>query len=87
MEGSDARILFEERGEKLTLWIGEMDDIAIFLEHIDLLNGLDGLDVQLLEGGLEFLVVGAGGFVDLLDFSSRCAFTPVIDSLFSIDYF
>ena len=61
-----------------------MNDIAIFLEHIDFLNGLDGLDIQLLEGSLKFLVVGAGGFVDFLDFSSRCAFAPVIDCLLSI---
>lgn len=39
-----------------------MNDVAIRLEHVDLLNGLDGLSVQLLQGGLELLVVvGATG--------------------------
>lgn len=40
-----------------------MDDVAVGLEHVDLLDGLDGLDVELLQGGLELLVVGgrAGG--------------------------
>lgn len=48
-----------------------MDDVAVSLEHVDLLNSLDRLDVQLLESALEFLVVGAGALVDLLDLSSR----------------
>lgn len=44
-----------------------MDDVAIALEHVDLLNGLDRLRVQLLQGGLELLVVvGAAGDVALL---------------------
>lgn len=51
-----------------------MNDVAIFLEHVDLFNGLDGLNVEFLKGGLEFFVVGAGGFVDFLLLSSRCAF-------------
>ena len=37
-----------------------MDDVAVLLEHVDLLNGLDGLDVELLQRRLELLVVGAG---------------------------
>lgn len=47
-----------------------MDDVAILLEHVDLLDGLDGLDVHLLEGGLQLLVVGAGGPGDLLDLAA-----------------
>lgn len=43
-----------------------MDDVAVRLEHVDLLNLSDGLDVHLLEGGLELLVVGARGPVHLL---------------------
>lgn len=44
-----------------------MDNVAIALEHVDLLNGLDRLRVQLLQGGLELLViVGAAGDVALL---------------------
>lgn len=44
-----------------------MDDVPVALEHVDLLNGLDGLDVELLQRGLELLVVGTSGPVDLLD--------------------
>lgn len=44
-----------------------MDDIAVALEHVDLLDGLDGLGVQLLQGGLELLVVvGVPGDIALL---------------------
>lgn len=43
-----------------------MDDVAVRLEHVDLLDLGDGLDVHLLEGSLELLVVGARGPVDLL---------------------
>jgi hypothetical protein len=38
----------------------EMNDIPVFLEHVHFLDGLDGLDVHLLEGGLQLLVVDAG---------------------------
>ena len=37
-----------------------MDDVAVALEHVDLLNGLDGLDVELLERLLQLLVVAGG---------------------------
>lgn len=46
-----------------------MDDVSVLLEHVDLLDSLDGLDVQLLEGGLELLVVHSGALVDLLNLS------------------
>jgi len=45
---------------RLTLWCGKVDDVSVALEHVDLLNGLDGLDVDLLESLLELLVVAAG---------------------------
>ncbi|RUS23575.1 hypothetical protein BC938DRAFT_474935 [Jimgerdemannia flammicorona] len=41
-----------------TLGGGEVDDIAVLLEHIHLLDTDDGLNVQLFEGGLKLLVVG-----------------------------
>jgi hypothetical protein len=44
-----------------------VDDVSVALEHVDLLNALDGLDVELLQRGLELLVVGTSGPVDLLD--------------------
>lgn len=43
-----------------------MDDVAVLLEHVNLLDSLDGLNVHLLQGGLELLVVGAGRLVDSL---------------------
>lgn len=54
----------------LTLGGSEVDDISVLLEHVDLLDGLDGLDVHLLKGGLELLVIGTGGLVDLLDLAA-----------------
>lgn len=58
-----------------------MDDITILFEHVDLLDGLDGLDVEFLERGLQFFVVGAGGLVDFLLLPSRGAFAAVEDSV------
>jgi len=59
-----------------------VDNVAVLFEHVDLLNGLDGLDVHLLEGGLELLVVGAGALVDLLDLaagSTLASVGPLVD--------
>lgn len=53
-----------------TLGGGEVDDIAVGLEHVDLLDGLDGLSVQLLQGLLELLVIGAGSGRRTLDLSA-----------------
>lgn len=63
--------------EELTLGGGEVDDISVLLEHVDLLDGLDGLDVHLLQGGLELLVVGTGGLVDLLDLAAGSTLSSV----------
>lgn len=54
-----------------------MDDIAIALEHVDLLNCLDWLHIELLQRGLELLVIGARALVDLLDLPPWCAFASV----------
>ena len=54
-----------------------MDDIAILLEHVDFFDGLDGLDVHLLQRGLQLLVVGAGRLVDLLDLAAGSALASV----------
>ena len=56
-----------------------MDHVSVFFEHVDLLDCLDGLDVEFFEGGLEFFVVGAGCFVDFLYFSPRGAFASGIE--------
>jgi hypothetical protein len=55
-----------------------VDDVAVALEHVDLLNRLDGLDVELLERCLQLLVVGAGALVDLLDLPARSALASEI---------
>lgn len=50
-----------------TLGGREVNDVAVSLEHVHLLNSLDGLDVQLLKSGLQLLVVvGTAGDVALL---------------------
>ena len=48
--------------------------IAILFEHIDLLNRLDRLHIELLQRRLQLLVVGTGGLVDLFGLSPWCAF-------------
>lgn len=55
-----------------------MNDVAVFLEHVDFLNRLDGLDVEFLERGLELLVVGAGGLVDFFLLAPGGAFAAII---------
>lgn len=47
-----------------------MNDVSVLLEHVDLLNSLDGLSVQLLKGELKLLVVSAGAGGRTLDLSS-----------------
>ena len=54
-----------------------MNDVAVALEHVDLLNSLNGLDVQLLECALKLLVIGTGRPVDLLDLPAGCALASV----------
>jgi hypothetical protein len=54
-----------------------VNDVAVALEHVDLLDCLDGLDIELLERCLQLLVVGAGALVDLLDLPARGAFASV----------
>ena len=58
------------RGGRFTLRSTKVDDVSVLLEHVNLLDGLDGLDVHLLQGGLELFVVGTGGLVDLLDLAA-----------------
>lgn len=54
-----------------------MDDVSVSLEHVNLLNRLDRLNIELLEGCLQLLVVHSCALVDLLDLSSWCAFSTV----------
>lgn len=59
-----------------TLGSSKVDDVPVLLEHVHLLDGLDGLHVEFLERGLQLLVVGPGGLVHLLLFPPWCAFAP-----------
>jgi hypothetical protein len=52
---------------KLTLRSREVEDGSVLPEHVDLLDALDGGDVELLEGGLELVVVRLGRGDGLLD--------------------
>lgn len=54
-----------------------MDNVAVFFEHVDFLNGLDGLNVEFLKRGLELLVVGARGLVDFFLLAPRGAFAAI----------
>jgi hypothetical protein len=54
-----------------------VNDISVSLEHVDLLNSLDGLDIELLKRRLQLLVIHPRALVDLFDLSSRCALSTV----------
>jgi hypothetical protein len=54
-----------------------VDNVAIGLEHVYLLNSLDRLDIELLERRLQLLVVHTRALVHLLDLSSWCALSTV----------
>lgn len=60
-----------------------MNDVSVLLEHVDFLNGLDGLNVHLLECGLELLVVRGGGLVDALGLAAGGTFASVQISVLS----
>lgn len=57
-----------------------MNDVSILFEHVHLLDCLDGLYIELLEGCLQLLIVGARCFVDFLVLSSRGAFASAMIS-------
>ena len=44
-----------------------MQNVSVVSEHVNLLDSSDRSDVELLESGLELLVVGLGGSDGLLD--------------------
>jgi len=55
-----------------------VNHVSISLEHVDLLDALDRLHVDLLKRSLELLVVGAGCLVDLLDLASGRTLSTVM---------
>lgn len=59
---------------KRTLGGTEVNNVAIFLEHVHLLNTLNGLHVELLERSLQLLVVHTSGSMDLLHLPSGSSF-------------
>lgn len=62
-----------------TLWCSEVDDVSVRLEHVDLLDGLDWLDVHLLENGLELLLINTRVLwlgLDLASWGSLSAICP-----------
>ena len=54
-----------------------MEDVSIGLEHVDLLNLCDWLDVELLELGLQLLVITTAALVCLLYNSSGRSLSTV----------
>lgn len=63
-----------------------MDDVAVLLEHVDLLNSLDRLDVHLLESGLELLVVGGGGLVNALGLAAGSTLSSNMVLVFAVSH-
>ena len=63
----------------VTFWCGEGNDLTVLLEHVDLLNCLNWLHIQLLQSALQLLVIGAGAFMRLFDFSSWSSFSSDSD--------
>ena len=63
-----------------------MDDVSVLLEHVDLLNSLDWLDVHLFKSGLELLVVGGGGLVNALGLAAGSTLSSVIPLALAVSY-
>jgi hypothetical protein len=74
---------------KLTLGPSEMQNVAILLEHVDLLDTSDGLDVHLLQSGLQLPVIarsGSSGLLDLLSSGSSLTTCDFIQERYRIDF-
>lgn len=55
-----------------TLWCGEVENVAVFPEHVHFLNALNRLHVQLLQSTLQlFIVLRASGLRLTHDFSAH----------------
>jgi len=64
--------------QQLTFGSRKVNDIAIALEHVDLLDCLDWLYVQLLERCLQLPVICACTLVHLLNLPPWCALASII---------
>lgn len=80
--------MYNPRAMVRTLGCSKVYHVSVLFEHVDFLNRLDGLDIHLLQRCLQFLVVCAGGFVDLFGLSPRCTFASVgtISSITSFEF-
>jgi hypothetical protein len=79
----------QNRSMKLTLGPSEMQNVAILLEHVDLLDTSDGLDVHLLQSGLQLPVIarsGSSGLLDLLSSGSSLTTCDFIQERYRIDF-
>lgn len=66
---------------KRTFRSSKVYHIAIFFEHVHLLDCLDGLSVELLKRRLQLLVIPNRRLVNLLRFSSWCALASALSPL------
>jgi hypothetical protein len=66
-------------GRSRTFGSSKVDDVAVLLEHVDLLDGLDGLHIELLKRSLQLLVIHSRALVYLLLRSSRYALSTIHD--------
>lgn len=56
---------------KHTLWRIKVHDLSVGFEHVNLFDHGDGLDVELLQSGLNLLVIRTTGrLIDLLDLAT-----------------
>merc|ERR1719473_1681512 len=69
--GGDGRLHFR---------LGEVNDLAVLLEEVDLLDGRDVGDTELLEGRRKLLVIGGGSLVDGLLLATDSALASCTDS-------
>lgn len=68
-------------GTNRTLGGSEVDNVAVRLEHVDLLDSLDGLSAELLEGLLELLVVGTGASGSTLNLTAGSTLSTIFESI------
>ena len=55
-----------------------MDHVSVLLEHVNLLDRLDRLNIELLQRCLKLLVIGPRALMNLLHLSSRCTLASMV---------
>lgn len=66
------------RRDIFTLGSRKMNHIPILLEHVDFLNGLNRLHIELLKRRLQLLVIRARSLMDFFHLSPGGAFTTIL---------